>query len=81
MRATVTGYYDGTRVIVDSGGERLLHPGDRLVITVLNIKEDAPENRMAQWTDFLKSLEDIQPTEIADHAVEYVRELRDNDRS
>lgn len=75
---TATAYYDGTQLVVDEAIKKSWTSGQEIML-VFNIP--AQENgKKKRFLEALKTGELTSKTDIADNAVDYVRELRNNDR-
>ena len=72
MLATVKGYYDGNRIVIDE--DIKLDIGQQVMVTILDNKEEAEK------TINLKSYKGRGPKLMDYDAQEYINELRSDDR-
>ena len=72
MLATVKGYYDGNRIVIDEDVKLAI--GQQVMVTILD-NEEEPEKKID-----LKSYKGRGPKLLDNDAQEFINELRLNDR-
>lgn len=82
MLATVKGYYDGTKIVVDENDRNTLNVGDEVIITILDrtntTKEEARADKRRRIVDLEKYV--VSGGRSTEEIDNYIRELRDGDR-
>lgn len=82
MLASVKGYYDGTKIVVDERDRKTFNIGDEVIITILDkISTTREETRAAKRRRIVDMGKYVIPSgRSAEEIDNYIREMRDDDR-
>lgn len=83
MLAAVKGYYDGKQIVIDEKDRNNLNVGDEVIVTVLGqVNMQKTETREEKRKRIIESdLYVASSGRTVEEIDEYIKELRDNDRS